>query len=125
MTTIERGWKGAEVEEDGNWLLVTPEGVYRDVDVSVTEDQYRQMHTGYTCAWCGEPWESPWPTECTLPGCWSPKPMTEEAQRRYLDERFGGEKWFGPSTSTIASWDNAIDKAVNKSKPSIVVPRTW
>jgi len=116
----------AVIEEDPDWLLLTPEGVYRDVDVSVTEMQYRQMWNGYLCAWCYQPWDEQWPSKCTLPGCWSGS-ITEEKQRVYLDEHYGGEKWLGPSPATLRSWETAPERNASKRKPkrdsSIWVPR--
>jgi hypothetical protein len=119
---MSRGWVGAEVEDDPNWLLIAPEGVRREADVSVTPAQYQQMWTGYACAWCGEPWPERWPSKCTLPGCWSGEVMTEEKQRRYLDERYGGEKWFGPSKATLERMANADDRAGHKPKTGIWLP---
>ena len=123
MIETERGWVGAEVEDDPREFLIAP-GDYmsREADVSVTEDQYRQMYNGYTCAWCGEVWPERWPSKCTLPGCWSGEEMSEEKQRRYLDERFGGEKWFGPTKATLERMENADDRAGWKAKTGIWLP---
>ena len=103
----------AVVEDDFTWVLVAPEGAYREVDVSVSEDQYRQMWNGYMCAYCYEPWSSPWPEKCTVPGCWSGE-VSEQKQRAYLDERYGGEKWLGPSKATVASWETAAVRNADK-----------
>lgn len=101
----------AEVEPSLEWVVHTPDGrSMRDVDVSVTEEQYGQMWNGYMCAWCYQPWHDAWPKECTLTGCWSPKPMSESVQRRYMDERFG-YRWFGISKETYERMADEKERA--------------
>lgn len=112
------------VEESLVWLTHTPDGrTFRDLDVSVSEDDYRRIYNGWMCAWCYEPWDTQWPSECPLPGCWSPKPMTEEAQRRYLHERFG-YRWIGISRETYERWANERDREEWKPKTGIWLPRS-
>lgn len=120
---MSEGWKQGEVEDDHVWLLHTPDGrTFRDTDLSITEDQYKRMYQGYTCAWCGEVWPQQWPKECTLVGCWSPKPMSEQVQRRYLEERFAGEKWFGISKKTLERLQEDEERAAWKKRVGIWVP---
>jgi hypothetical protein len=114
------GIKNAVIEPDATWLVKFPDGrIYRDGDVSVTEDEFRRMYQGYMCANCYEPFTSPYPEVCTLPGCGF---RVKDEQRARLDEQFGGEKWLGPSPSTLARLDNEIDKALSPTKTGIWVP---
>lgn len=110
------------VEDSHNRLVHTPDGrTFRDVDVSVSEADYRRIYNGWMCAWCFEPWETQWPDACSLRGCWSPKPMTEEAQRRYLGERFG-YRWIGISRETHDRLANEKDRAGWQKRSGVWLP---
>jgi len=115
--------RDAVVEDDPEWLVVAPEGVYREADVSVSEEEFARLWNGWMCAWCYEPWDTQWPERCPVSGCWSGPEMSEERQRRYLSERFGGEKWLGPSRGTVDAWANQADRVSAPRKSGIWVPR--
>lgn len=74
----------------------------RDVDVTLTEDQYRQMANGYRCCRCYGLTDTAFPESCGFPGCDGyPKgfPMRER-QRQVMEREFDGYKWIGPSRET-------------------------
>ena len=114
------GIKNAVIEDEPSWIVRFADGrVFRDYDVSVSEDEFRRMYQGYMCARCYEPFTSPFPEVCTLKGCGF---HVRAEQRKELDDRFGGEKWLGPSKATLARLDNDIDKAFTPKKTGIWVP---
>jgi len=111
--------KDAEVEGATDWLTIFPDGrVFLDPDVSVTKDQYQQMWQGYMCSNCYEPLDPPFPEVCPLPGC---NFHVRDEQRRMMTERFGGEKWFGPSEGLLDRLQ-AGSEPTGKTKTGIWVP---
>ena len=108
------------VEDDPRWLLEMADGsVYVDADVSVTEADYRRMYNGYVCPWCYQVLDHAFERTCAA-WCHGGPDVTVEAWREYLDTRFGGEKWIGPSRETLAAEQNEMDDF--KRKTGIWVP---
>ena len=106
--------KNAVVEDAPDYLVLFPDGrVFRDVEVSVSKEEFLQMAEGYMCALCFEPQREAWPELCSLPGCNFP---IKAEQRRYLDEHFQGERWLGPSKGTLAALDNELDRQLERRK---------
>lgn len=98
----------ADVEQDPNWLLETPEGVYQDANVYLTEEQYRRMRAGYICPWCFQEFKHAFELNCAG-WHWGPDRETCEREwQRYMDERFGGVEWLGPSKSLLESLESPI-----------------
>ncbi|MBI3936409.1 MAG: hypothetical protein HY323_05485 [Betaproteobacteria bacterium] len=100
--------------------------VRRDVDVTLTEDQYRQMWQGYRCCRCYGIVSSAFPQTCGLPGCDGYPdgfPMAER-QRQVMEAEYDGYKWIGPSRETIARLQAAdAPKGKPKGTSTIWVPR--
>jgi hypothetical protein len=98
----------ADVEDDPTWLLIEPDGtVRRDANVFITENQYRQMRQGYLCPWCFHELRSAFDRTCKG-WCYGPYDASQEDWKAYMDERFGGVEWFGPSKKTLERMETDI-----------------
>lgn len=124
-----RKWTQVEVEPGGEWVSAMEDGsVVAEPIVSQTEQQYRHMWNGWTCAWCYGMWDSQWPIHCTTPGCYSDtselggRKMTEDYQRAYMQTRFAGERFFGPSKQTLDREQEILDRQSFKRRTGIWVP---
>lgn len=102
------------IEDDFAWLLHMGDGsTYVDSDVSVTESDYRRMWDGYVCPWCYQLLESAFARTCK-DWCLGGPDVTPEGWRAYMAERFGGEKWIGPSR---ALWES-LNRPVETPRPA-------
>lgn len=91
--------KNAEIVGAEDYIVRFPDGrVMRDMEVALERDTYLQLRQGYMCANCYEPLDAPFPEVCSLPGCGF---KVKDDQVRFLEERFGGERWIGPSKALI------------------------
>ena len=101
--------RDAHVEDDADRIIVVGDEVYRDAIIAVSEEQYRQMWSGYMCSFCCQPWETPWPERCPM-GCFLfGEKVTPEAQHRYMTLTYG-ETWLGPSKATVERWANEAER---------------
>jgi hypothetical protein len=106
--------KDAIVEDDGEYLLLHPDGrITRDARVMISKEEFRQIATGYMCARCYEPLEEAYPDLCPMPGCGF---EIKKYQAEYLERHFQGEEWLGPSKRTLDLMDNQIDELNERSK---------
>lgn len=88
---------------DERVVLYADGEVRRDVDITFTEAQYKQMRQGYRCCRCYGIVDTAFPETCGFPGCDGYPdgfPMRER-QREVLDREFDGLKWIGPSRETL------------------------
>jgi hypothetical protein len=96
------------VEPDHTWLLHMSDGsTLRDSDVTVTEADYRRMWAGYVCPWCYQILETAFERTCK-DWCIGGPDVTEADWRAYMTQRFGGEKWIGPSRETMDRMNSPI-----------------
>lgn len=72
-----------------------------DSDVTLTEADYRRMATGYICPYCYQILTTAFERTCK-DWCIGGPAVTEIEWHAYMTERFGGEKWIGPSRETMA-----------------------
>lgn len=102
---MSRTWtEPVAIEDHQERLVVYADGqVRRDVDVTLTEAQYRQMRQGYRCCRCYGLVESAFPESCGFPGCdgYSDGFPMRERQAAVMDAEFDGFKWIGPSRETL------------------------
>lgn len=102
----------ADVEDDPRWLYIEPDGtVRRDANVLITEAQYRQMAAGYLCPWCYQQLDHAFVRTCR-DWCNGPRDAGEREWQAFMDERFGGVDWLGPSKATLARMENERDSRV-------------
>lgn len=102
------------VEDDPAWLLHMVDGsTLVDADVSVTVADYRRMWDGYVCPWCYQTLEHAFDRTCK-DWCIGGPDVTKEDWRRYMEQRFAGEKWVGVSRET---WER-MNTPVEKPKPA-------
>ena len=86
--------------------------VRQDVNVTWTEEQYREFTQGYRCAKCYVRVPHAFPETCGTPGCDGYPdgfPMREK-QRQALEDDFDGMEWIGLSRETAERLANEIDK---------------
>jgi hypothetical protein len=84
--------------------------VRRDVDVTLTEEQYKRMAQGYVCCRCYGAVPHAFPENCGFPGCDGYPdgfPMRER-QREVMEAEFDGYKWLGPSRETMRRLEERI-----------------
>lgn len=86
--------------------------VRRDANVTLSEEQYRQMAQGYRCCRCYGMVDSAFPESCGLPGCDGYKdgfPMRER-QREVMEQEYDGYEWIGISRETHEAEQEKLDK---------------
>ena len=82
------------IENDPDEFYWDGHGWRKQVDVTLSPDDFERVKQGYVCQNCLEPQETPFPEACSLCGF----PMKEK-QRALLEFEFRGHKKVGPSTS--------------------------
>lgn len=96
------------------------DGWRKNVDWTLTPEDYARLKAGYVCLNCMEPQETPFPEKCSL--C---QFEMREKQAKLVEFEYRGEKHLGPSTSLqeevdrLADW---ADKQDHKPGSSIWVP---
>lgn len=108
------------VEDDPSWILHMNDGTtIVDADVSVSEDDYRRMWQGYICPGCYAVCDAPFDRPCDGRGgrgyyclVFGDEHVTPEMWHRYMDARFGGHKWIGPSRETVARLNEPSDSRI-------------
>jgi hypothetical protein len=98
--------------------------VRRDVNVTWTEEQYKEFVQGYRCIRCFGPTSEAFPEHCPTPFCDGyPEgfPM-KERQREVMDKEFDGEEWIGISRETYEAEQNELEPKTTKGQSRIWVP---
>lgn len=99
------------IEDHPERIVLYADGsVRRDVDITLSEEQYRQMFQGYRCCRCYGMVETAFPESCGFPGCDGYRdgfPMRER-QREVMEHEFDGYKWIGPSREFAEAADSPI-----------------
>lgn len=98
------------------------EGYRKNVNWTLTPEDFGRVKAGYVCVNCMEPQETPYPEHCSL--CQFPM---REKQPRLVAFEYQGEKHIGPSTSLTEEMDRLEDWADRKEHQagsSIWVPRS-
>lgn len=93
--------------------------VTRDANVTLTEEQYKEMAQGYRCCRCYGHVTTAFPETCGFPGCDGYPdgfPMRER-QREVLEKEFDGYEWVGISRETYERDMNMLDKKLHPAKP--------
>ena len=96
----------------------------RDVNITFSEEQYREMVQGYRCCRCLAHVNEAFPETCGFPGCDGYPdgfPMRER-QREVMEREFDGHEWIGISRETHEQEMNELDADTYKHKPHIWVP---
>lgn len=99
--------------------------VRRDVNVTLTEEQLRQMVQGYRCCRCYGIVDTAFPETCGFPGCDGYPdgfPMRER-QREVMEQEFDGEEWIGISRATHERLENELDQGPSRGRSRIWTPR--
>lgn len=96
------------VEDDPRWLLHMSDGsTFLDSDVSVTEEDYRRMWQGFVCPFCYQILETAFERTCK-DWCIGGPELSPDEWHGYMTQRFGGEKWLGPSRETLERLESPI-----------------
>lgn len=69
-------------------------GLMRGVSYTTDLEGWNRIRTGYVCVICMQPHRAPYPEECSM--CKFPM---KDAQQKVAEEKFGGYRWIGPTTS--------------------------
>ena len=97
------------VEDEFRWLLHMADGsTLVDADVSVIEDDYRRMWQGFVCPYCYQILESAFERTCK-DWCIGGPAVTVDDWHAYMTQRFGGEKWIGPSRELMDRLNTPAD----------------
>lgn len=115
---MKRGWtEPVAIEDHPDRLVIYADGEVRhDVDITLTEEQYRQMRQGYRCCRCYGIVSSAFPETCGFPGCDGYPdgfPMRQR-QAEVMDAEFDGHKWIGPSRETIERVETSMDELARR-----------
>lgn len=115
----------AAVQDHRERLVRYADGrVTRDANVTLSEEQYREMVAGYRCCRCYGLVDSAFPESCGFPFCDGyPEgfPMRER-QREVLEREFDGEEWIGISRETYEREQAEADRLAHPSKGLIWIP---
>lgn len=96
----------------------------RDVNITWTEQDYREFVQGYRCVRCYAHVDNAFPEHCPTPYCDGYPdgfPM-KERQSRVLEEEFDGFEWIGLSRSTFERMQNEAEPKTTKGQSQIWVP---
>lgn len=96
----------------------------RDADVTLTEEQYKEMAQGYRCCRCYGMLDTAFPETCGFPGCdgYPNGFPVRERQRKVMEEEFDGLKWIGPSRAMYERAQTPVEP-FKATKTGILVPR--
>lgn len=112
----------ADVEDSADKLIIEPDGtVRRDVNVFLTEAQYRKMRAGYLCPWCYQELKHAFKLTC---GSWhyGPAEPTQAEWHAFMDEEFRGVEWLGAKPAHQNAIENQWDRDEFVSRTGIWVP---
>jgi len=123
---MSRGWTPPVAVQDhmARKVIYSDNRVTRDVNITWTEEQYKEFMQGYRCVRCYAKVPHAFPESCGTPFCDGyPKgfPM-KERQAQVLEEEFDGYEWIGVSRSTFEREQNEMEPQTTKGQSRIWLP---
>lgn len=96
-------WVEPVVEEHMKRIIVLPgeDEPRTEADVTVTEEQYRRIWSGYQCPWCYQLLDHAFDRTCKEWCCGGNRDYTEDEWHSFMDGHLDGYKWIGPSKETL------------------------
>jgi hypothetical protein len=96
-------WREKIVEEHPNRIIVLPgENEPRgEADVTVSEEEYRRIYTGFECPWCYQVLATAYERTCKEWCCGGDRVYTIDEWHAFMDGHLDGYKWIGPSREMV------------------------
>ena len=97
------------VEQHTSRVTVGPKGELRgEADVTITEEDYRRIWSGYMCPFCYEPLETAFVRTCRSWCGGGNKLYSVDEWHSFMEGTLDGYKWIGPSRETIEKLEESL-----------------
>jgi hypothetical protein len=97
---IERGLGAETIIDNSNRVRVIDGEPRIEPEVVISREKFEEYREGRRCLRCHGVQDEPFPEVCKvrdLTGSWRCGFRMKDDQLRYLENEFGGERWYGPS----------------------------